>query len=339
MPNSTDPAWPHRSSADRGQVMNKATIPAYADAIPDPVTRAYPLGNGYRFYSPALTRFTAPDADSPFALGGLNGYGYCLGNPVTGTDPTGHVPMFRLEEMLPHLDVQAAEAAAEFRPGQLDAADLDRWLGEEESPAPHSPALLAPGGGPGPGTSAAGRAGGVAAHAGGAATLPDAPVGQQLARLDVPRGIPPPAIVLRALPQDDLGLKRFFNSAYGLGYVTLSPDGPAKSAILFTIHPRIALLGRLLDHHDPDVVELMKRFGASRGQPKGGWRDRPYTVSLTAPVAPESGLIVALGGRRPGRHGFDPILLSAAQTRTPHLKRAYTREFRDRAALLRLNIL
>ncbi|WP_427184059.1 RHS repeat-associated core domain-containing protein [Bordetella bronchialis] len=302
---------------------------AYTGSTLDGVTGGYALGNGYRTFLPALMRFTAPDADSPFALGGPNGYAYCLGNPVHVADPTGHIPMIEPTDFVPRID-ELAQWADKADLKQLPT-DLGRWLGEDEPAAPHASAPLAPAAGPGPGTSAADQAGGVAAHAGGAAPSPDAPVGQLLAKLGVPRSIPAPAIVLRELPQDDLGLKRFFNTAYGLGYVTLSPEGPEKSAILFTIQPRIALQGRLLDHYDPDVVQMLKRFGASRGRPKGWAHMGPYTVSLTIPVEPGPGLLVALGGSRPGAHGFDPILLSTAQVRALHVRRPYTRAFRDRA--------
>ncbi|QFZ21404.1 RHS repeat-associated core domain-containing protein [Saccharothrix syringae] len=49
------------------------------------------LGNGYRAYSPALMRFTAPDSESPFGAGGINPYAYCLGDPVNRVDPSGHL--------------------------------------------------------------------------------------------------------------------------------------------------------------------------------------------------------------------------------------------------------
>jgi len=52
----------------------------------------YHLGNGYRLYSPALRRFTAPDHMSPFGQGGINPYAYCAGDPINNTDPTGHMP-------------------------------------------------------------------------------------------------------------------------------------------------------------------------------------------------------------------------------------------------------
>ncbi|WP_082377825.1 RHS repeat-associated core domain-containing protein [Pseudomonas sp. RIT-PI-q] len=49
----------------------------------------YLLGNGYRAYNPRLKRFHSPDRLSPFGEGGLNAYGYCEGEPVMNSDPTG----------------------------------------------------------------------------------------------------------------------------------------------------------------------------------------------------------------------------------------------------------
>ncbi|WP_095082029.1 RHS repeat-associated core domain-containing protein [Pseudomonas sp. Irchel s3h17] len=63
---------------------------------PDPVTGHYLLGNGYRAFNPVLMRFNSPDSWSPFGDGGLNGYAYCLGNPVLRTDPTGHALLLPL---------------------------------------------------------------------------------------------------------------------------------------------------------------------------------------------------------------------------------------------------
>jgi RHS repeat-associated protein len=58
---------------------------------PDPVTGWYLLGNGYRAFNPVLMRFNSPDSLSPFGEGGLNAYSYCAGDPVNGTDPSGHI--------------------------------------------------------------------------------------------------------------------------------------------------------------------------------------------------------------------------------------------------------
>jgi len=41
-------------------------------------------------------RFNSPDSLSPFGDGGLNGYAYCVGDPVNRSDPTGHFSVFRI---------------------------------------------------------------------------------------------------------------------------------------------------------------------------------------------------------------------------------------------------
>lgn len=55
----------------------------------DPLTTAYPLGNGHRLYMPSLRRFSRADSLSPFGDGGINAYCYCSGDPVNRVDPTG----------------------------------------------------------------------------------------------------------------------------------------------------------------------------------------------------------------------------------------------------------
>lgn len=60
----------------------------------EPLTNRYLLGNGYRAYSPVLSRFASPDDFSPFGAGGLNAYIYCAGDPINGSDPSGHASSF-----------------------------------------------------------------------------------------------------------------------------------------------------------------------------------------------------------------------------------------------------
>jgi len=66
-------------------------LPGFNGERPDPFSRNYHLGNGYRAWSPRLMRFTCPDSLSPFGAGGLNPYAYCAGDPVNLTDPSGHI--------------------------------------------------------------------------------------------------------------------------------------------------------------------------------------------------------------------------------------------------------
>jgi RHS repeat-associated protein len=63
---------------------------AFNGEVRDPDSGWYLLGNGYRAYNPGLMRFHSPDSLSPFGVGGLNPYTYCLGNPIALRDPTGH---------------------------------------------------------------------------------------------------------------------------------------------------------------------------------------------------------------------------------------------------------
>ena len=55
------------------------------------LSQLYLLGNGYRGYSPVLMRFQSPDSFSPFGVGGLNCYAYCVGDPINNWDPSGHM--------------------------------------------------------------------------------------------------------------------------------------------------------------------------------------------------------------------------------------------------------
>lgn len=79
---------------------------------PDPVTRHYLLGNGYRAFNPVLMRFNSPDSLSPFGEGGLNAYGYGAGDPVNWTDPTGHIRVAPLKTVKKSLKPQVAASTS-----------------------------------------------------------------------------------------------------------------------------------------------------------------------------------------------------------------------------------
>lgn len=65
-------------------------LPGFNGERLDTFTGVSHLGNGYRAYNPILMRFTCPDNQSPFGVGGINSYAYCENDPVNFTDPSGH---------------------------------------------------------------------------------------------------------------------------------------------------------------------------------------------------------------------------------------------------------
>ncbi|MGA5657825.1 RHS repeat-associated core domain-containing protein [Rahnella contaminans] len=75
-----------------------ASVPGFNGERADPLTGVTHLGNGYRAYSPTLQRFTCPDSESPFGIGGINPYAYCSNDPINQSDPSGHGPLMWLIE-------------------------------------------------------------------------------------------------------------------------------------------------------------------------------------------------------------------------------------------------
>lgn len=71
--------------------MSAISILGFSGAFRDPVTGTVPLGNGYRWYLPALMCFNAPDSFSPFGPAGINSYVYCTADPINHIDPLGHM--------------------------------------------------------------------------------------------------------------------------------------------------------------------------------------------------------------------------------------------------------
>ncbi|EBZ0493758.1 RHS repeat-associated core domain-containing protein [Salmonella enterica subsp. enterica serovar Infantis] len=92
-------SWsPYGGTAPRSG--SSVSLPGFNGERQDPYSGVSHLGNGYRAYSPALRRFTCPDSESPFGVGGINSYAYCNADPVNQTDPSGHGPVTWLLRMV-----------------------------------------------------------------------------------------------------------------------------------------------------------------------------------------------------------------------------------------------
>ncbi|MGE8357249.1 MAG: RHS repeat-associated core domain-containing protein, partial [Microvirgula sp.] len=60
------------------------------------LTQLYNLGSGVRAYDPTIQRFLSMDPYSPFSVGGINPYGFCNGDPVNHSDPSGYAVIDQL---------------------------------------------------------------------------------------------------------------------------------------------------------------------------------------------------------------------------------------------------
>lgn len=78
----------------------------YTAQFLDGIVAGYPLGDGYRWYSPGSMRFIAADRWSPFGKGGINPYAYCEADPVNRRDPSGHMWMPEIDATYTREDLE-----------------------------------------------------------------------------------------------------------------------------------------------------------------------------------------------------------------------------------------
>lgn len=150
----TEIAYSAYGYRDATQVV--ASHPGYNGEVRDE-TGWYLLGNGYRAFNPLLMRFHSPDSWSPFGDGGVNAYAYCDGDPISFTDPTGHV-IYKIPlsftrgsssgGIAPSIRTTAAAADATARAGNpvmvLKIGDAPRTANVPTVP-PSTPGTPAPG--------------------------------------------------------------------------------------------------------------------------------------------------------------------------------------------------
>lgn len=91
------------------------------------MTGYYPLGNGYRMYSPVLMRFLSPDSLSPFGAGGMNAYVYCGGDPRNRHDSNGHAFQFFSKIKIPRPTFKYAGKASNGLTGTPVSTTLKTW--------------------------------------------------------------------------------------------------------------------------------------------------------------------------------------------------------------------
>jgi RHS repeat-associated protein len=108
---------------------------------PDPVTRHYLLGNGYRAFNPVLMRFNSPDSLSPFQEGGLNTYAYCLNDPINASDSSGQAPIFQSILKSLHGTYDKSRRKLLTRIGYRTSPVIPRRLSD---PGPMTPPLIDP---------------------------------------------------------------------------------------------------------------------------------------------------------------------------------------------------
>ncbi|ANN68601.1 RHS repeat-associated core domain-containing protein [Bordetella bronchialis] len=285
----------------------------------DGVTGGYALGNGYRMFLPALMRFNAPDTDSPFGLGGVNGYAYCADDPINGSDPSGHMMlgagMLRdaqdaLEQTIARaadpsrfLDADGVEAVLAAPSGQRrnSADEVADFFGDLDNPG-HAAAPVA-------GPSAPTEVPLAPGHAAAAGLRP-----AHAAAPGAVEGVVGQTVRLRRLPANYADLDEFVRALHDAGSIDINPDRRAISRKVYSITPQIVLNGVALGRNDPVVVNLMKRLGATRG--RGGSLIAPYVVKLKDPTDNATALDVAFRGTVPGAPDFSVVVVPLGRSYT-----------------------
>lgn len=311
---------------------------AYTGSTLDGVTAGYALGNGYRMFLPALMRFNAPDTDSPFGLGGVNGYAYCADDPINGADPTGHMMLGAgalryVDDALEHtvaraadpskfLDANGVDSVIAGTSGQRrDSADeVADFFGELDNPGHAAAAVAGP-----PAPTGAPLAPGHAAAAGLRPLHPAAP--------GAVAGAVGQTVHLRRLPASYADLDEFVRALYDAGSIDINPDRRAISRKIYSIAPQIVLNGVALDRNDPVVVDLMKRLGATRGP--GGSSLAPYLVKLRVPTDHATALDVAFRGTVPGAPDFRVVVVPPGR---PYSSNLFSQAFFEQAQRMRKRV-
>ncbi len=121
--------------------MSHRSILDFTGAFRDSICACMALGNGYRWYLPALMRFNATDSLSPFGAGGPNAYAYCHTDPINYNDPTGHISwlpagndvrLFVTRDVTDDEPIATREARGAARPAPVTGREAARQIRPRE---------------------------------------------------------------------------------------------------------------------------------------------------------------------------------------------------------------
>jgi RHS repeat-associated protein len=104
-------------------------------------------------------------------------------------------------------------------------------------------------------------------------------------------------------PTSDDELTKLYRDAFDAGQIVLNPEDVSHGKVLWQWNPDIELNGKRLGQDSWPIVDLMKRYGLSRGHSYMR-SDAPYRATLPYEVHIDTGLDIALGGLEPGTNGY-----------------------------------